>query len=334
MGKDDDDGVPGSADGGRPDQDETEDDDDAGVGLGQRHVQRPLLQLCDAGHEQMEQRMALKGAEARGESLRSAAETRSPPPSVSKLQKSKSGLSSSAGDGEAISVASSLCEAQRQALLNTTPDKLKGMDLVQYWVLKLPLSGIIRGEKPGVALHQAELALRRLEGKHQTLLKAHMAAVEWSKTLSCHGLPSASQSEVWEAIKGLSDLNVQWPTHLQQTMWMQEMARITQQLATNFSEAALSAFMWHLRPYRLESDGECDAKIDFKRPRLLQVSISVETKAALLLEWCLEEALVPLILEAEVRQKDTLAFCSFILQDSLGSHMFLCPATNWGEGQP
>ena len=301
-----------------------DDDDDCKVvsvgsaagGMGESSDKHgPMLQLCEASHAVMEQRKAAAAAKAKQEALgaQSSLERRA---TFKPLQRAQSARSM--GDDSHDSTLASTEEGDKgdkSKSWKQTPDKLKGQDLVNYWVAQLSLSAIIAGKKPGVPLHQAELALARLSVKHQTVLKGHMKAVEWCKLPSVNGLASASKEQIFEAIDGLQGMDLQWPCSLQLTLWQKEVEKRIENLMSQVTDASLSEFLETVRSYSLQRDDIGDLEINWRSPKLYQLQVDTQVRASLMVEWCLERALAPLLLEGCNKQPDVHRFCEFVLKE-------------------
>ena len=102
-----------------------------------------------------------------------------------------------------------------------------GQDKVRYWVDQMPLQEVLIGNrKYGVEIHQADLALAKLEPAQVLQLKGHIQCARWASMLS-QERKSKTQDELMQAIDGLTPKGLKFPSDLQVFMWRREMAERT-----------------------------------------------------------------------------------------------------------
>ena len=195
----------------------------------------------------------------------------------------------------------------------TTPDKLKGQDLVNYWVGRMGLQTILDGKKVGVPVHQSELAMRRLDAKQQLQLSSHLQCVQWCQVLCVHGIHVATTAQIKTALEGLSDCGVKWPRELMLHLWKLEFAKKAHRVTTEtMSKTVVEEFLQCCLPY-VVAPGR-PAAFDWKEPRLCDIGIEPPEKANVFVECVLEKALVELCLQGNDSMEKTRLFCDWLIQ--------------------
>ena len=194
----------------------------------------------------------------------------------------------------------------------TTPDKLKGQSLVNYWVGQMPLQQILHGKKVGVPVHQSELAMRRLEPKHQLQLRSHMQCVQWCQLLCVHGIHLATAAQIKAALEGLADCGLRLPTELMRHLWSGEFAQRAHRVTTDLSEVAVQEFLECCLPYSTSTSQP--AEFDWKHPRLCQTALEHQEKANMFLECVLDRGLVDLVLQGQDSMEKAKLFSKWLMQ--------------------
>ena len=215
-------------------------------------------------------------------------------------------------DGASRCTSTRYCASGQPTTL-TTPDKLKGQPLVNYWVARMPLQNILDGiKKVGVPVHQSELAMKRLEPKQQLQLRSHMQCVQWCQVLCVHGIHMATSAQIKTALEGLSDSGLQWPGDLMRHLWGKEFLVKVHRVTNELSKSAVEEFLDCCLPYVVPAAESAD--FNWRHPRLCDIPFEPQEKSSMFLECVLDKALVELCLQGQDSMEKAKLFSDWVMK--------------------
>ena len=179
----------------------------------------------------------------------------------------------------------------------------KEMELAREWISKIPIDGILAGRKRGVQLHQAELALAKLEGSvgaeahAATVLKNHIQLGHWAKMLAegVVNTHTTKDEDIRNALVGLGDRH-KLPLGSQIALMRRSLSHKLQMLRASWSTGLLEDLLEFARP---EPADDAAAKL-WTNPMIRNLEDEDEVKCRLFVGTMAGDILAWLLCNSEV----------------------------------